>query len=235
MAVFVLGDILKQLVLGPSVQLFDGSTGAALQASLGSAGAQLSRAASAVAAVTMGSGEVDVPVGAAATLAADGSWAAPWSARASGGATLEPSGLSAAFPAPALNNSALLASGRAMAELRAHAALPTVVIAAAALNGTAALGAPPPAADGAATPLLLTDGTILALRLRVTQGGVVGARGAELSLGSTAADGRVHWSEGALLYTLAPGLLSAPDTIQDALLPMVRSCSRVKLLDQRCD
>jgi hypothetical protein len=49
MAVFVIGDIAKQLILGPQVTLIDASTAASLQASLSTAGASLSRAASAVA------------------------------------------------------------------------------------------------------------------------------------------------------------------------------------------
>jgi hypothetical protein len=218
MAVFVLGDIVMQLVIGP-VKV----NSTALQASLTSAGAQLSRAASAVAAVTMGSGEADGPLGQAATLAQNASWVAPWGARASAGATLD--AFTATFPAPALNNSALIAGGRAMAEVRAHPALPTVVIFA---SATASAAPPPSAADGAAPPGELSEGTILAVKLRVAKGSAEATRGLELSLGSAVKPAEpggaehVQWSEGALLYTLAPGLLTAPGTLQEALLPVVR-------------
>jgi hypothetical protein len=226
MCVFVGGDIAKQLIF-PSVTFIDASaTTASLSASLSSAGSTLSRAASAV----LGVGEADGPVGAAATLAANGTLAAPWGARTSGGAALD--AMSASFPAPVLNNSALLASGRAMAELRAHPALPAVVLHAA---SAASASAPPPAsAQAAIVPGTLTDGTVLVLRLRVAKGTADAVRGVELSLGSSAADSadatsstKVRWSEGALLHTLAPALLTAPESFTEALLPVVRPSESV--------
>ena len=225
MAVFVIGDIAKQLILGPEVTIIDASTTASLTASLSNAGASLSRAASAVAATVSG-GEADGPVGAAATLAAGNAWAAPWAAHASGGAKLD-SELVAAFPAPAdINNTAILASGRAMAELHAHPRVPTVVFAASATLPADA--APSPEADsgeGVTVPSTLTDGTILVLRVRVAKGGAESVRAVELSLGSTVtiADGKktdIAWTEGAMLHTLAPDLLTAPGTAHDAMLPL---------------
>ena len=226
MAVFVVGDIAKQLILGPQVTFIDASTTASLQASLSTAGASLSRAASAVAASVSG-GEADGPVGAAATLAEGTAWAAPWAARATGGAKLE-TDLVAAFPPPSgINNSAILANRRAMSELRTHPKVPTVIFGAssAALPADAA---PAPGADAGeadAVPSILTDGTILVLRVRVTKGSADSVRAVELSLGSTVtiADGKstdVAWSEGAMLHTLAPDLLTAPNAATDAMLPL---------------
>jgi hypothetical protein len=65
------------------------------------------------------------------------------------------------------------------------------------------------------------------MRVRLARGVPEAARALELSLGSTlegspGAAPRVRWSEGAMLYTLAPGLLTTPGTAQDAQLPMVR-------------
>ena len=225
MAVFVIGDIAKQLILGPEVTIIDASTTASLTASLSNAGASLSRAASAVAATVSG-GEADGPVGAAATLAAGSAWAAPWGAHATGGAKLD-TDLVAAFPPPAdINNTAILASGRAMAELHAHPKVPTVTFSpSAALPADAA---PSPGADsgeGMTVPSTLTDGTILVLRVRVAKGAADSVRAVELSLGSTvtSADGKktdIAWTEGAMLHTLAPGLLTAPSTAHDAQLPL---------------
>ncbi len=59
------------------------------------------------------------------------------------------------------------------------------------------------------------------LRLRSTKGAPDAMRALELSLG-TSAGGDVRWSEGAMMYTLAPGLLTSPNTFQNAQLPMVR-------------
>ena len=225
MAVFVIGDIAKQLILGPEVTIIDASTTASLTASLSNAGASLSRAASAVAATVSG-GEADGPVGAAATLAGGAAWTAPWGAQAFGGAKLD-TDLVAAFPPPAdINNTAILASGRAMAELHTHPRVPTVVIAAsAALPADAAPSPGANSGEGETTPSTLTDGTILVLRVRVAKGHAESVRAVELSLGSTVtiADGKntdIAWTEGAMLHTLAPDLLTAPSSAHDAMLPL---------------
>ena len=200
MAVFVAGDITKQLVLGPDVSLMS----ATMTSSLNSAGAQLKSAASAVS-FSFGAADEVLPVGEGSTLAAQGAWTNGWAARTTGGATLE-AGQSLFFPVAQVNNSALIASGGANAKLRAmRDLLPGLVV----------------QAEGNASAVL-TQGTLLTLRLRTSQGAPEAVRALELSLGAAGAGkgASVRWSEGALLYTVAPGLLTAPTSFQDAQLPL---------------
>ncbi len=135
MAVFVLGDITKQLILGPDITFVPAGTSAALSSSLSSAGAQLSRAASAVAVSFSGGDDAAAPVGEAATLAADGAWSAGWEARTTGGASFDAitsltgKAFAASFPVANVNNSALIAAGGVAAKLRAMSdMLPGVIV-----------------------------------------------------------------------------------------------------------
>ena len=79
--------------------------------------------------------------------------------------------------------------------------------------------------DQGGPPAVLSAGTIIVMRLRSVGSGPHAVRGVEVSLGGALASQHgnstaVHWSDGALLYTLAPGTLTAPEDWQDMQLPV---------------
>jgi len=189
MGFFVLVDVILQTSF-PTLRLHHVT--AAVTAPEG----RIAQATSAALALTRGAMyEPPHPVGPAGVLLANGSWAAPWAVSALHGAALDPLNSIATFPPP---------GGTPLA------ALPALVLGA---RNTSAM--PPPGALSE-----LSDGTILVIRLRLDAGGSEAARTTEVALGAAdaTAPGGVMWSEGALLHTLAPPLLTAPQALTEALL-----------------
>jgi hypothetical protein len=222
MFVFVVGDIATQLLLPPSMNPVQ-----VLTPALTTAHATLKSAVSAAGVSSFFSNDDDAdlpPPGPPATVATNGVWAPGWSASVTGGASLAtvPPGAFAAHFAPAsVNNSDLLLHGRAAAKLRAlRDSLPGVIIVGdghpqVAVNGS----------DQGGPPAVLSVGTIIVMRLRTVGSGPHSVRGVEVSLGGAVATQHgnataMHWSDGALLYTLAPGTVTAPEEWQDMQLPV---------------
>ena len=241
MAVFVCGDILTQLLLPPRLNPFRPEV---LTPALTSAHETLKSAA--VGFMSSAERADDLPApGPPAMVASNGIWMPGWSVNVTGGAsvntTLYGAGdvISVQLPvARGINNTELVLHGRTAAKLRAmRDALPGVHIVGdgssqhAAGNGTLA-----------AAPAVLSQGTIIVMRIRTAKGGVDGARGVELCLGGMGnASTHITWSDGALLYTLAPGLLTAPETWQDVQLPVpktprhVQDWTHIRLRHLTCD